>query len=325
MAVNMSKFITLFKVPEFVVPYIQNFVSDEEINLVVIFNAEELTVNEAATRLGVLAEEAATVLENAYLTSVFNKKVQDDTTSYVMASFYEVLDYKCKFDADYFDLPQDVRDDLDQWCYDEYKATMLPFFEKIRNGEPEDKEKETFLLLEDVDEFLDSNEFRVVPCNCRKLKQGCDKPTETCMRFDHSINERTFGKPISKEEAREIIINADKKGLMHTVNRDWREEGPKYMCNCCTTCCYPFRLVEDLGLKGLWPQIRYVAHYNKETCNYCGKCTKRCMFEAFYHNGSEIEYKGKMRQEVAYEAKKCFGCGLCANTCPTKSIEMHKV
>jgi heterodisulfide reductase subunit A-like polyferredoxin len=97
------------------------------------------------------------------------------------------------------------------------------------------------------------------------------------------------------------------------------------MCNCCTTCCYPFRLVEDLGLKGIWPQTPYVARYNKETCNYCGKCTKRCMFEAFTHTGSQIEYEGKMRKDVAYDAAKCFGCGLCANTCPTKSITMEKL
>lgn len=323
MVVNISKFIELFNVPEVAIPYIPIFFSEEDINLVVIFNGEELTVEETATRLGVIVEETAKVLEAAYLTSVFYKKVEDDTTYYVTASFYEVLDYKCKFDAAYFDIPKDVRDDLDQWCYDEYKATMLPFLEKAKNGEPEDREKETFLLLKDVDEFLNSREFRVVPCNCRKLKQGCNQPTDTCLRFDNSIDDRTFGKQISKEEAKEIIMNADKKGLMHTVNRDWREEGPKYMCNCCTTCCYVFRLVEDLDTKGLWPQIRYVAHYNKETCNYCGKCTTRCMFKAFYHNDSKIEYQGKMRKDIAYDAKKCFGCGLCANTCPTKSIEMH--
>ena len=323
---KMTKFIKLFAVPEFAVPYIPNFVSEKEIDIVAAFNGEELTLEDAAPRLGVSLEEASKSLEDAYLKSVLNKKVEEDKTYYVTGDFYEKLDYQCKFDPEYLNMPKDVRDDLYQWCYDEYKEKMIPFFEKIRKGEDVDKDKETFLLLEDLDAYLEnSQEYRVVPCNCRMLKQGCDKPTETCMRFDRSINDRTFGKKITKEEAKEIILNADKKGLMHTVNRDWRETGPKYMCNCCTTCCYPFRLVEDLDLKGLWPQIRYVAHYNKETCNYCGKCTKRCMFEAFTHTGSQIEYEGKMRKDVTYDAKKCFGCGLCANTCPTKSITMHKV
>lgn len=323
---RLKKFIELFQAPDFVIPYIPSFVSEEEVNLVVLFNGDELTVDEAAIRLGIPVKDASKALEDAYLNYVFNKKEEEDTIKYVMANFYEKLDFNCKFDADYFAIPKSVRDELDTWCYNEYKKRMAPFLEKIRVGEPVDKEKEAFLLLEDVDDFIEnSKEYRVVPCNCRNLKQGCDKPIDTCMRFDRSIDERTFGRIISRAEAREIIYNANKKGLMQLVNRDWREKGPKYMCNCCTTCCYPFRLVEDLGIKGLWPQITYVAKYDQETCNYCGLCAKRCMFEAFYHTGSEIEYKGKLRKEVAYEEKKCFGCGLCAVTCPTKSITIEKL
>jgi NAD-dependent dihydropyrimidine dehydrogenase PreA subunit len=326
LAIDLSKFINLFEAPDFSVPYLTFFVSEKEINLVNALNGEKLILSDAAARLNLTEEEALKLLEAAYLKSVLNKIEESEQTYYVNANFYEKLDYKCKFDADYFDIPKDVREELDHWCFAVYKEKMIPTINKIRQGEPVDTDKETFLLLDDLDEYLGgSKEFRVVPCNCRKLKQGCEKSIETCMRFNNSIDERTFGRTITKEEAKKIIINADKNGLMHTVNRDWKENGPTYMCNCCTTCCYPFRLVDDLELKGLWPQIQYVAHYHQELCSYCGMCIKRCMFAAFHHEDNKVEINGKKAKKIVYNAENCFGCGLCANTCPSKSITMKKL
>lgn len=321
----IPKFVKLFGVPEFALPYLSMFVTEEEMKLVVLFDGEALSGEAAAKRLGIPVEQAGRLLEQAYRKAVFNRKTVDGQTVYAAAGFYEVLDYRCKFDEAYFTIPQEVRDELDRWCFEEYKKRMLPVLEKVKNNDPGAADTETFLLLDELDEFLNSNEFRVVPCNCRQLKQGCAQPTQTCLRFDRSIDDRTFGQPLSKEEVKQLVMAADKAGLMHTVNRDWRENGPKYMCNCCTHCCYPMRLVEDLGLKGIWPEIRHVARYEKETCNYCGKCTKRCPFSAFHHTGEETSFRGRKVKEVAFDPEKCFGCGLCANTCPTKSITMQKV
>lgn len=325
MADTVEKFAEKFGVPACALPYLSTFVTKEEMELVVLFDGAVLTSEAAAARLGISKEKAESLLEDAYRKSVFDRKITDGETNYIAASFYEVLDYCCKFNDAYFAIPQEVREEIDSWCFEEYKKKMISRLEEIRDNTSDAEDSETFLLLDELDEFLSSEEYRVVPCNCRKLKQGCTKETQTCLRFDRSIDDRTFGKPISKEEARQIVIKADKAGLMHTVNRDWRKNGPKYMCNCCTDCCYPFRLVEDLGLKGVWPEIRHVALYQKETCNYCGRCTKRCPFSAFHHTGSKTTYRGKTVKEVAFDPDRCFGCGLCAGTCPTKSIKMLTV
>jgi NAD-dependent dihydropyrimidine dehydrogenase PreA subunit len=32
---------------------------------------------------------------------------------------------------------------------------------------------------------------------------------------------------------------------------------------------------------------------------------------------------GKDKKRVLYDAERCWGCGLCANTCPSQAIRME--
>jgi formate hydrogenlyase subunit 6/NADH:ubiquinone oxidoreductase subunit I len=110
---------------------------------------------------------------------------------------------------------------------------------------------------------------------------------------------------------------------MHTGDSEWRERGLSALCNCCACDCYPFRAARELDSKGIWPRNRYVAVHDAEQCNQCGACVRRCHFQAFYHDGTTVEVDGKEKQSVRYKAAKCWGCGLCANTCPSSAITME--
>lgn len=152
----------------------------------------------------------------------------------------------CKFDESYPLFDKDLRKALDQWCYQVYAGRMNSYLDSLINKEAVDRAPEAFLLIEDLDQVLESvSDIRVVPCNCRKLASHCVKPTETCLSFNDSITDRTFGRSLTKEEAKELVKAAHKKGLMHQVNSDWRTKGPTYICNCCSCCCYPLRLAQE--------------------------------------------------------------------------------
>ena len=57
-------------------------------------------------------------------------------------------------------------------------------------------------------------------------------------------------------------------------------------------------------------------------CGQCGKCVRRCHFDAFYHDGTKTLVDGKHRKTVQFDPLKCWGCGLCATTCPDGAIVM---
>ena len=57
-------------------------------------------------------------------------------------------------------------------------------------------------------------------------------------------------------------------------------------------------------------------------CGQCGKCVRRCHFDAFYHDGTKTLVDGKHRKTVQFDPLKCWGCGLCATTCPDDAIAM---
>jgi NAD-dependent dihydropyrimidine dehydrogenase PreA subunit len=135
--------------------------------------------------------------------------------------------------------------------------------------------------------------------------------------------DRGAGRRVSREEAKEIVRWADKKGLMHTADSEWRRRGLHAICNCCACDCYPFRAAQELGTKGVWPKSRYMAVHNRINCNLCGACVKRCHFDAFFHDGTRLEMEGKSKLNVFFDPQKCWGCGLCVSTCPSGAIVMQ--
>ncbi len=323
---KLKRFAELYQAPEFVLPYISFFLAEEEIEIILTLGQDKLSFWEVATRLDKNEDEARLMLEELYQKHVLNREDLDGKTVYSIGDFYQKLDYQCKFGENYLEMDKNIRNQLDQWCYEIYREKMLPYIEKLRRKEEVERSPETYELVEEFYGMIDSTqEIRLIPCNCRKLAQNCDKPTGTCMGFDSSITDRTGGQPLTKEEAKEIVRLAHKKGLMHQINSDWRINGPVWMCNCCSCCCYPTRLALELGSVGVFPVVQYKARQNEDTCTHCGVCTKRCNFSAFFHDGTEVTVNGKIRKQVSFDEQKCWGCGLCESTCLPKAITMEKI
>jgi NAD-dependent dihydropyrimidine dehydrogenase PreA subunit len=322
----LEQFMAAFQAPEFIKPYLHHFITEQEIELVIRMQGRSLTRDQIVS-LFEGNPDIDCLLEQAYRHFVINKEERDGAVYYSAGDFYARLDDQCKF-GNYHVLPQKIRQQLDKWCYLEY-LKRNKYFKVVVDNDPdyENCHNDLVLLVPEVEEMIDAAEkILVSPCNCKMLADNCDRPREVCLLFDDHITDRTEGRILSKEEAKELLHMVDKNGLMHTGGPyNWREKGLTAVCNCCADCCYPFRAAQQLGTKGKWPKSRYIAKYDSEKCRLCGRCVQRCHFGAFYYDGTSVERRGKEKKNVAFNPDLCWGCGLCANTCPDKAITMEKL
>jgi len=252
------------------------------------------------------------------------------------------------------EVPEEARRALDHHFLGVFVEQHRPAVEAMmrahQGGEPEPAiegrrpPNDALLLLHEVEEMIDAAaHVALEPCDCRRLGEHCARPVDTCIWMDDmalEALERGHGRRLSREEAKEVVRRADKAGLMHTGDSMWQERGLGAICNCCACDCYPFRAAQILGSKGTWPRSRYLARYDPEACNLCGACVKRCHFGAFYHDsvpersgadGKRVVAfasrgagaEGRKKAPVSYDPALCWGCGLCANTCPSGAITIE--
>jgi ferredoxin len=348
----IDQFVVAFDIWAEARPYLHLFVDEQEMALVVAMQGRSMTRKEISGLLGMGQDETAEFLWRCYARHIVNKTVEEGITVYTASSFPDRLDHFAKFEA-WDEIPAADRRAMDYRFLDEFVSKHRHTIEQRMKGEDTEDAvpNDAILLLNEVEEMIDAaSQIIVQPCDCRRLGQNCDRPVETCIWMDALALEsldRGIGRRLSREEAKELVRWADKQGLMHTgdasallstgasallstgasalpsTGNEARTRGLGVICNCCACDCYPFRAAQELGSKGVWPRSRYVARHDAELCNLCGACVKRCHFDAFYHDGTTVEIDGKARKNVVYDPQRCWGCGLCANTCPSQAIVMQ--
>jgi ferredoxin len=322
---DRAAFLKRFAVPSQAEAYVSRLVSDDEV-LLVLAPTVPLTVETAALALAVSQTDAAGVLEIAYRRGVLERQDESGRRAYTAGNFYNRLDAFATFDDAWYDLPPEVRQALEEWSLAEYLAGVRPMVAELMSGQAQGSGpgNDSIVLLAELDALVDAaRTIVVVPCDCRRLGGHCQRPLETCLQFDELADAkvaRGLGRILSAREAKALLREADREGLMHTTDLAWGERRPTAICNCCTDDCFVFRGAAQLGSKGVWPRSRFLAEFHPTLCNRCGLCVRRCHFGAFAARGTAT--RGKPLPEVAYSPDRCWGCGLCANTCPTGAITM---
>ncbi len=292
----------LFGIPEFIIPWLDRFFEPEEFDLIHELSSGPVHAASLQTPFS--------NVERASQRGVINC-LEDGGLE--LADFHARFEMWALFEG-WKDLPDSVRERLNNWEFDSYQARKREFIETLTSGQsPANvQEKTEYLLLHEIEDFLRRAEHMYLwPCNCRAMMGRCPKPLYTCLRF---TNSRGIGWEISHERAVDITQQAHRAGLMQLAEIYREPDGTLNgaLCNCCADCCYPHLLAERLESQKIWPASRYVARFLEERCTQCGRCVRRCPFQAFRKE------KGK----IVFVEDQCRGCGLCATTCPEDAIQM---
>ncbi len=120
-------------------------------------------------------------------------------------------------------------------------------------------------------------------CSCRRAQSvrgegSGDVESEWCIGvgdFADYVNEVGTGRPISYEEAMEILQKAEDNGYVHQITNIDGENKIFAICNCAPGVCYALRTSQLFNTPNM-SRSAYIAHVDKENCVACGKCVEVC-------------------------------------------------
>ncbi|UCE10550.1 MAG: hypothetical protein JSW61_01090 [Candidatus Thorarchaeota archaeon] len=163
-----------------------------------------------------------------------------------------------------------------------------------------------------------SKSWGVRDCICKThmdlLGNPCDYGLSKCIQL-HPRKERVFDdshitESITKEEALKILKETEEAGLIHSSMNTQNDH--LYICNCCTCCCLPFRLMTKWDQPHAFIRSNYQASVDAELCNGCETCLGRCQFEAL-----------SVSEDVCVvNTDRCVGCGVCGIGCPEEALSL---
>ena len=190
-----------------------------------------------------------------------------------------------------------------------YKAVTIPVHVEIQG-------KQRVLNLKEVERILAEAELIALgECYCRKKIKGCNSPLDTCLSLNEKAKElicKDLAVKVNLEDALRTLKCAHEVGPVHITYAIAGKEKPEYICSCCSCCCHSLSGLIRFGFVNAVASSEYIASNNIHGCINCGKCIQRCQFKA------RTLQDGKMK----FDETRCFGCGLCATTCPTGSISL---
>jgi len=198
-------------------------------------------------------------------------------------------------------------------------ARVIPVEENVQAGQ------EVVLLSEEASKLVDLYEtIALTHCYCKQQRDLLEDPCkftdkrEICLLFgkpaEFSI-EHNFARRISKEEAKQVLKEAEDSGLVHKVFHSKLDFSKDLdgICSCCKCCCGIFRMF----YQGIWPfhtMTSYIAKPNYEQCIGCGTCVEKCQMEAISLTNDHAEIN----------EERCIGCGVCAHLCPEHAITIER-
>ena len=108
------------------------------------------------------------------------------------------------------------------------------------------------LTTDEAEEIVDIAEgLALGPCTCRETFGNCDNPINAEIMLGLNGNVFVEERPqdyreISREEAKDILRQSHRRGLIHTIIKCRQDYYA--ICNCCSCCCVPLRLSKQYGI-----------------------------------------------------------------------------
>lgn len=163
----------------------------------------------------------------------------------------------------------------------------------------------------------------VVACGCRMSTDRCKEPVYVCIHFNRQaeywINYRG-GRPLSKEEALQLLEDSVRGGLVVTGAND--QEAPLVFCLCCRDCCVLLRpFIENFNTNS-FARSNFMPYWDLEKCRVCNTCLRACPAGAI---GRHLAHDEGERDHMVVMPDRCIGCGVCSAACPRGAITLKRV
>ena len=140
--------------------------------------------------------------------------------------------------------------------------------------------------LEHISYWLDKYEgkYAASPCSCRRSRlthdEGCaDDPEGWCIAIgdmaDYVVETQKDGRYISKEEALDILRQAEENGFVHQITNIDGKDKIFAICNCNVNVCYALRTSQLFNTPNM-SRSAYIAKVETQNCVACGKCVESC-------------------------------------------------
>jgi ferredoxin len=172
-------------------------------------------------------------------------------------------------------------------------------------------------VYELIEKYGNENKIALEHCFCREWKKMAGEPCrfkvpqESCIvlgEYARHAVEVGSGHYITKEHALQLILDFQKKGVVHQSfhPKDDIDQPEMAICNCCWDCCGVLGSYSR-GILALRIKAYYTARISDAAlCTGCGICVKFCPVGAISLDN----------QVSSLQSEKCIGCGQCELQCP---------
>lgn len=137
---------------------------------------------------------------------------------------------------------------------------------------------------EQLKTYLDqSTIFSKADCACRLAQRivgtPCEHPVEgMCIQIGPEAEyyiRTNRAVQITREEAEEIILKAERLGLVHQIFNNEGINQSTFICNCCGCSCASLRAVSLFRIADA-NRSNFIAEVDKDKCVGCGACVENC-------------------------------------------------
>ncbi len=154
-------------------------------------------------------------------------------------------------------------------------------------------------------------------CYCRSKYRNCNNPIWSCIHIGtaqhiNDLSKKMQLKSSNLKEIEQLLLRADKLGLVHQLLTAPTPDYVYVICNCCSCCCVMLRNAIDFNIHEAVIPSNFVIKYTKNKCTNCGECEKRCYFTALQF----------INKKLKVNISKCVGCGLCISSCNYNALKL---